>query len=119
MALIEWNGTDIDLKEVESQVIRIKNQPKSNYQNSSYPTVFHEILYSSGLPESEKTVYRLRDEAQIIVAAGTATTSSTLSVATYYLLANPDILRKLKSELKSAFPKQVWPVPLSALENCK
>lgn len=119
MHINEWNGTDIDLKEVEAQVIRIKGQPRSTYQDLPYPTVFHEILSSSSLPESEKTVYRLRDEAQAMVAAGTATTSSTLSVATYHLLINPDILRKLKNELKSAFPKQDWPTSLSALENCQ
>ena len=80
--------------------------------------MFHEIL-SSQLPESDKTVSRLKDEAAIVVAAGTVTTGWALSVATYHLLASPEILARLKTELNSAVPNHdVQPIPLAALENC-
>lgn len=81
--------------------------------------MFHEILFSQ-LPESDKSVNRLKDEAAIVVAAGTLTTSWALSVATYYLLADPVILKKLKTELNSAVPdRSVRPIPLIILENCQ
>ena len=81
--------------------------------------MFHEIL-SSNLPETEKSVSRLRDEAVIVVSAGTLTTSWALSVATYHLLANSQMLAKLKTELSSAVPnRDVQSIPLSTLENCQ
>lgn len=41
-------------------------------------------------------------------------------MATYHLLARPEILAKLKTELKSAVPnREVQPIPLPALENCQ
>lgn len=110
--------TDVDAKRTEVQILNIKKQPHSTYQDIPHPTVFHEIL-SSSLPESEKSVGRLRDEAVVVVGAGTSTTSWALSVATYHLLASPEILAKLKTELKSAVPdRDVQPVPLAVLENC-
>ena len=61
-------------------------------------TIFHEVL-NSDLPDSEKTDARLGDEAQLIIAAGLITTSWALTVASYHLIANPEILRKLRQEL--------------------
>lgn len=61
---------------------------------------------------------RLKDEAAIVVGAGTLTTSWTLSVATYHLLARPEILIKLKTEL-AILNRDVQPIPLADLENCQ
>lgn len=81
--------------------------------------MFHEIL-SSNLPESDKSVSRLKDEAAIVVGAGTLTTSWALSVATYHLLAHPKILAKLKTELNSAVPdRDLESILLPALEKCQ
>lgn len=113
-----WDRADIDLKQIEAQIANIKKQPRSTYQDLTHPTLFHEIL-SSNLPETDKSVSRLRDEAAIVVGAGTLTTSWALSVATYHLLANPNILARLKTELNAAVPdRDIQPIPLSALENC-
>ncbi|KAJ5086802.1 hypothetical protein NUU61_008109 [Penicillium alfredii] len=87
--------------------------------------MFHGIL-NSDLPPEEKTTYRLRQEAQMVILAdsrGTRQQSSgvgspakthdkkstiaaacTLSAITYELLANPDKLKKLKAELAAALP---------------
>lgn len=81
--------------------------------------MFHEIFFNSNLPEFEKTVNRVRDEAQVIVGGGTLTTSWAICVATYHLLANPNILKKLKIEFQSAISKHGRSIPLSALENCQ
>ena len=41
-------------------------------------------------------------------------------MATYHLLANPEMLAKVKAELKSAVPdREVQPTPLAALESCQ
>jgi cytochrome P450 len=67
-------------------------------------TIFREIL-DSKLPPHEKSLSRLAEDAAVTVAAGTLTTAWTLSVATYFLLSNPYILKRLKDELYAAFPE--------------
>jgi len=96
--------------------VQVKAQPRSTYQDLPHPTLFHEILQSD-LPESDKTISRLTDEAAIVVGAGTLTTSWALSVATYHLLASPRILAKLKAELRSAIPDSNASFPLPVLEK--
>jgi cytochrome P450 len=78
------------------------------------PTIFHELLKSS-LPAEEKTLDRLIDEAQAVVAAGQVTTTHFLTTLSYHLLANPFILQKLKSELDSISSSNL--PSLQALEN--
>lgn len=66
-------------------------------------TVFSELLHGDLAPE-HKTDIRLQDEAQLIIGAGLLTTGWTLSVATFYLLSNPEVLARLRKELKEAIP---------------
>jgi cytochrome P450 len=49
------------------------------------------------------TVDFLAAQGSTLVAAGTETTSTFLSASTYYLLKNPEVLEKLKTEVRSAF----------------
>ena len=85
-------------------------------RNPSHLTIFHEIL-NSKLPPKEKASLRLAAEAQVIIGAGTETTAWNLTVALYYLLAEPEILLKLKEELKTAIPNTDVLVPLVVLEK--
>jgi cytochrome P450 len=64
------------------------------------PTIFREIL-NSDLPPEEKSVDRLWHDAQIFNLAGSETTGWALSVITFYVLENPDILHRLKEELRA------------------
>lgn len=63
--------------------------------------MFRELL-DSKLPPEEKTPGRLAAEAQVLVSAGSETTAKALTVATFKLLTNPDVLEKLKAELETA-----------------
>ena len=74
----------------------------SQKENRS-PTLFHTIHYSS-LPPPEKSVQRMGKEAFVIVAAGGETTSRTLTMAIYRLLANPKMLERLNGELMTVMP---------------
>ena len=67
-------------------------------------TVLHGIV-DSDIPESEKTPNRLYQEAITLVGAGAETTGSTLEHIFYGVLANPAILRRLKSELSDTAAK--------------
>jgi cytochrome P450 len=51
---------------------------------------------------------RLAKEGFVIAAAGGDTTSSTISVALYHLLANPHMLSRLRTELATAPKPFTW-----------
>jgi len=72
------------------------------------PTVFGELL-NSNLPEREKGMKRISDEAAAVLAAGTETTSWTLAVITYHLLSDRKIFQRLTKELSDVVddPKQL------------
>ena len=44
--------------------------------------------------------------AVVLIVAGSETTSTTLTAATYYLLANPSYYEKLKHEIRTNFRSQ-------------
>jgi cytochrome P450 len=81
-------------------------------------TIFHELIQSD-LPESEKYVRRLQDEAQTVVGAGLTTTAWSLTNAVFYILSTPGVLEKLRKELFNAIPDINAPdaFSFSKLEN--
>jgi cytochrome P450 len=52
-----------------------------------------------------------------VVGAGADTTGNVLTITTFHLLANPDILAKLRKELEEAMPDRFQPAKLSLVEN--
>jgi cytochrome P450 len=98
-----------------AQATAIVDGKYDSYQKSTQPTVFKELI-DSDLPREELTIQRLAEEAQTVVAAGQVTTTYFLKMTSFYILANPDILRKLKDELKSAMPSDGSLPPVSKLE---
>ncbi|KAJ4258176.1 hypothetical protein NW762_008320 [Fusarium torreyae] len=48
----------------------------------------------------------LREQAKILMLAGSETTATSLSSVTYYLLKNPDTLAKLQAEMRSTFSSE-------------
>lgn len=103
-------------KSIRAQVVKAKAQEKPTHYNSGHPNIFHELLQSD-LPEEEKTVDRITDEAFILTGAGTGTTAWCLGVATFHLLSNPQILTRLKKDLKAAIPDTNVDPPLPVLEQ--
>lgn len=96
----------------EEQIDKIKAEVAQEGKKSGVEmkqSVFHEILRSD-LPPSEKDSSRLKREAFALLAAGTITTASTLSLVTYFILADPEVEKRLKRELKDItadFPEKV------------
>ena len=74
--------------------------------------MFTDIL-GSNLPPQEKTIARLQQEAGSVVGAAIETSKATLSVTSFHILHNPEILRRLKTELREASfsdpEKPTWP----------
>jgi cytochrome P450 len=73
-------------------------------KSQSHPTIFHELIHTSELPPEEKTLQHLVEEGQSVVGAGIVTTSHYLNTTAYHIIANHDVLAKLKAELKQAMP---------------
>ena len=74
------------------------------------PSIFDTALN----PDAEKaqikpTVDDLAADTLVFLMAGTDTTAHALTIATYNVLKKPDILRKLRAELREVMPsKDTW-----------
>ncbi|KAL5328095.1 hypothetical protein ACEPPN_005803 [Leptodophora sp. 'Broadleaf-Isolate-01'] len=79
----------------------ISETKTGNHKEKSIATIFHDI-FSSNLPDSEKSPDILYQEGQTFIAAGTETTAWCLTVITFSLLSNPSIMSMLRAELKEA-----------------
>ncbi|RMZ77567.1 hypothetical protein DV737_g4257, partial [Chaetothyriales sp. CBS 132003] len=86
-------------------------------EEKSHKTLFQELLNNDDLPPEEKSLQRLVDEGQTLISAGQHTTAHHLKTVSYYILANPDVLQKLKAELEVAIPDPAVIPPLHQLEG--
>ena len=100
------------------QIKSIRAGRNETYKDHDHPTIFVSIL-DSKLPEQEKQDIRLSDDAHVLTMAGTITTSWVIEVTMFWLLRQPETLRKLKQELTGAMPDldMVGTIPLPVLEN--
>lgn len=83
----------------EGQVEAIRKEISEKNDDQEGTSILHHILRSD-LPESEKVTSRLSCEAFGLLGAGTITTSSTLTVASYFILEDAEIQKRLGKELK-------------------
>ncbi|KAL0256814.1 hypothetical protein SLS55_007623 [Diplodia seriata] len=101
---------------VKHQVGQIQHAHHTHNYDKTRRTIFHEIL-NSKLSDYDKSTDRLWQEGEVVVAAGTITTAWALGVSTYFALATPSILSRLKAELEAAIPDPGRPLNLVALEQ--
>jgi cytochrome P450 len=78
--------------------------------------IFCELI-NGDLPAEEKSISRLVDEGQTMIAAGQETSSFFLQQASYFILANADVHARLKAELQKAIPNPASIPPLARLEE--
>lgn len=101
--------------ETKKQVTKVLAEGDAKAEGT-YRTIFHDIQ-ASDLPESEKDINRLTDEAFIFITAGTETTARTLAILSFHIMSNPDVLKLLREELKTVMPDPKSSVTSSTLEN--
>ena len=101
---------------LEQKIGRILSGEEEKDQETHHHTVFHEIK-DSNLPPSEKTPIRLAGEAGTLLGAGTETTARTLAVTSFYLINSPEIMGRLRQELKKIMPTLDTVVPLPTIEK--
>ncbi|KAL4873378.1 hypothetical protein BDV12DRAFT_192363 [Aspergillus spectabilis] len=69
------------------------------FQQSSSSSLFRHI-FDRGLPESDADTERLAREAMTLFGAGTTTVARAIIIMCYYVLADPDMRKRLSEELK-------------------
>ena len=99
-------------KDLRRIIFRISQEQGRAEKQSRQPTIFNEILQSD-LPLAEKSLHRLRDEAQTVIGAGVTTTVWALCNACYYILADQRVHDTLRAELFAAIPDLSSPDALS------
>lgn len=104
------------VQEIKTQIKKIMNGENDANKNVSQRTVFHEML-NSRLPPHELVLERLHHEAASILGGGIDTTKTALTVASFFVLDNPEVHRRLRQELTAAIPDlSSKPLKLSELE---
>lgn len=91
-------------KDLRATMAQVKDDISKDKRQPEYPTIFNAILNDMNLPASEKSNIRLADEAQLLLGAGIEITAWTLCQTLFYVLSNPNILKRLKAELREAVP---------------
>ena len=91
---------------------------RSTVSSDNVPTMFDIALN----PDARKgrptlTVDQLSADTLTLLLAGTDTTSLTLTIATYSVLRDPNILRKLQAELREAMPRKDTQLEYAELEK--
>lgn len=94
----------------------MKSGQRDDSKDADHRTIFYEIL-NSDLPPEEKSNERLAQDGQTVVVAGTLTTAWALCNAVFYLLSQPETLKKLKEELRTVLKSPASDIKLSVLEQ--
>lgn len=93
---------------LHAKALKASGDEKIDSAKDAHTSLFTSLL-ESDLPPSELGTLRMQHEMMSLVGAGFETTMYSLSVASYHLLANPNLLTRLRAELTEAIvdPKQV------------
>ncbi|KAL9035760.1 MAG: hypothetical protein Q9180_004682, partial [Flavoplaca navasiana] len=124
MAITKWTSPEMYLilqgqRFLLKQATELsKQRGKPDYkETTSRPSMLKAFMDSPLLPESEKAPPRIKAEAQTAIGAGTLTTTHALKAGTYHILANPDVLSRLMTELEERIPDPSKPPTLKDLEQ--
>jgi len=98
-------------------ILKVKNELEEGHKPTGQTTVFLDILTNPNLRPQEKETEHLIDETFVVIGAGTVTTAHILSVITFHLINNRDMLAKLQSELCTLMPDSQSEVEWSQLEK--
>jgi cytochrome P450 len=106
-ALAPFLGPDIQyLMKSMNEIIPGFVRKAQNDRAGDTRRVFSEIMDSS-IADEHKTTFRLSGEGWSLVAAGSETTAAALVYITYFLLAQPETLARLRDELKNEDPQKL------------
>ncbi|KAJ5629520.1 cytochrome P450 [Penicillium herquei] len=97
---------------VNKELVTIIEEKSNPVQKTGNPmrkkSVYEAVLDDPNLPDSPKALKRLQEEGSLLVLAGAESPASTLNVIFFHLLSNPNILSKLRAELKTVPSPASW-----------
>lgn len=101
------------------KVQKLYAMPAEEWAGKETQPVARSLLDSTKLPPAEREVDRVAQDAEMVLMAGTLTTASTLEHLMFWMVENPDVLLKLKEELRVVMPSinDVSNIPLTTLEG--
>lgn len=76
-----------------------------------------DALTDASVPAPERSARRLEDEGLIVAVAGTETTARALTVASYYVFRDRQLLLKLRSEIRRVMPTPTTKASWAELEQ--
>ena len=83
---------------------------------AEHETIYHHML-NPRAGYDQPSAKSLKEEAAILIGAGTETTGNACAVIAYHILSNEDVHRRLKKDLVEAWPDPDVPMPLEKLEK--
>jgi cytochrome P450 len=121
-SFIEWmqpksKGLFDAKRMVEEKVMFALNNENDNTKDTWPRKTIFDSLCNKSLPPQERTLQRVRDEALVVLGAGTETTARVLTVGSFYLYRDRSMLQKLRDELKQVMPEPTSKIPLPQLEK--
>ncbi|KAI1110471.1 cytochrome P450 [Nemania sp. NC0429] len=109
----------IQKRMTREKVDKLASTSEDDWASHEIRPMIRSMMESSKLPPYERSPERLAQEGQMLMMAGTLTMASNLEHLIYWMVDNPEVLRKLKEELHSVMPSvdDVGKIPLTSLEN--
>ncbi|MCJ1244131.1 hypothetical protein MMC30_001329 [Trapelia coarctata] len=74
-------------------------------KNEVHPLTVYDAIQNSSLPPHDKTVERMTQEITTLITAGGDTTARMIKNAVFHLLANPEVLARLREEIIQVMPE--------------
>ncbi|KAK0658647.1 cytochrome P450 monooxygenase aflU [Lasiodiplodia hormozganensis] len=101
-----WRYLDPEVTKLVEKREVLRNTAKQIAAEGGNPssremTVMDAIASSDLLPPEDKTPLRMAYEAEMVLGAGTETTSNTLGNLVFYVLSNPKVHERLRNEVLS------------------
>ncbi|TFK20097.1 cytochrome P450 [Coprinopsis marcescibilis] len=99
---------------LEDQLKEVLKDP-STLDRTEHEIICHHLLN----PKSQKPLSwnSLREEASLMIAAGSDTVGATATIGTYHVLRNAKVKKRLREELVAAWPDPDSPMPWEKLEK--
>ena len=98
------------------RILEIDSRPTAS--SDGLPTIFDTVFETdAGKGQIRPSIDELSADSLLLLMAGTDTTAHALTISTYHVLKDPEIMRKLQAELREAIPRKDSWVQCAELEK--
>ncbi|KAJ3533596.1 hypothetical protein NMY22_g7271 [Coprinellus aureogranulatus] len=100
---------------LDEEVENIFKNPAA-LEHTEHETIYHHML-NPRAGYSKPSVKAMKEEAAILVGAGTETTGNACAIIAFHVLSDVQVYRRLKRDLADAWPDPDMHIPLEKLEK--